>query len=341
MRKRWLGWIFYVGLAVLIFLTVLREVTVTAVLQSLAQLQSNQILVLILLNSLVIIFVTARWWLILWGMGYHIPFGMTVGHRLASFGVSLFTPGPHFGGEPVQVLLAEKVNGVPRVTAVSAVALDKTLELLINFIFIVMGILLILQWGLFAQDVGENAFLFFMALLLFPALYLVAIWLGKRPLSGFMRLCQPVFQLRQAWAAAYERVVNGMASSEANASTFCRQSPRQLGFALIVSILGRAFLILEFFYMLNVLGAGLSLLETIIVLTAVRIAFLLPLPGGLGSVEAAMAFTLSLLGSNPAIAISASILIHSRNVLLGLLGLWWGAGGWRLGIRKRELGTGD
>ena len=99
---------------------ILRQVPLTAVFLSLKQLQLGQIALLVLLNALVLTLLTSRWWLILWGLGYKLPFGMTMGHRLAAAGVSYFTPGPQFGGEPVQVLLVEKVHNVPRITAVSS-----------------------------------------------------------------------------------------------------------------------------------------------------------------------------------------------------------------------------
>ena len=336
-----MGWLLSIAFAIFIFWAILQTVSVTAVFHSLAQLQIQQILLLILLNGLVIIFVTARWWFILWGMGFRLPFGMVVGHRLASFGVSFFTPGPQFGGEPVQVWLAEKVHGVPRVTAVSSVALDKTLELLINFTFILLGIILILQRGMFPQLASTNALFFFATLLIFPMLYLGAIWRGKRPLTGFMRIWQPLFNFRLAWATMYQRITKGMGRSETEATQFCQNAPQFIVLALLVSILGRTFLILEFFTMVNALGANLSLLEVIILLTAVRIVFFLPVPGGLGTVEAAMAFTLNSLGSSPAVALSASILIRSRDITLGLFGLWWGAGGWKLRFGDRRLEIGD
>ena len=50
----------------------------------------------------------------------------------------------------------------------------------------------------------------------------------------------------------------------------------------------------------------------------------MPLPGGLGTVEAAQMLALTQLGFDPAIGLSASLLIRGRDVLLGLAGLWWG-----------------
>jgi uncharacterized protein (TIRG00374 family) len=224
----------------------------------------------------------------------------------------------------VQVLLVEKVHGVPRRTAVSAVALDKTLELITNFAFVVFGMMLLLRWGLLGQT-GGSAVFFFVVLLLFPLLYLLGIWRGKRPLSNFLRILKPVWQVRLAWAAAYERMLDALADSEAEATLFCRQTPHFFMAALLVSLVGWLFLLIEFILMLTFLGAEMSLLEGMLVLTAVRIAYLLPLPGGIGSVEAAMILMLNLLGQNPAIALSASILIRGRDVLLSMLGLWWGS----------------
>ena len=59
----------------------------------------------------------------------------------------------------------------------------------------------------------------------------------------------------------------------------------------------------------------------IISLTAARIAFLTPLPGGLGALEASQVFAMGALGFNPALGISISLWIRSRDVLLALLGL--------------------
>ena len=323
MPKKWLSILFWV-VAVGLLLWLVRSVGITAVIDSLAQLTIRQIILLVLLNAVVIVLVTARWWFILWGMGWRLPLGMLTGHRLAAFGVSYFTPGPHFGGEPVQVLLVEKVHGVPRRTAVSAVALDKTLELITNFAFVVLGVLLLLRWGLFAQT-GRSVVLFFVVLLLFPLFYLLGIWWGKRPLSNLLRILKPVWQFRQAWAVAYERMVYALADSEAQATEFCHHAPRFFVLALLVSVLGWLFLLIEFVFMLTFLGAQLSLLEGMLVLTAVRIAYLLPLPGGIGSVEAAMIVMLNMLGENPAIALSASVLIRGRDVSLSVLGLWWGS----------------
>ena len=310
--------------ALALLLWVLRAVPLTAVVQSLRQLQAGQLIVLALLNGLVLTFLTGRWWLILWGLGHKLPFGMMMGHRLAAFGVSYFTPGPQFGGEPVQVLLVEKVHQVPRITAVSSVTLDKSMELLVNFSFLTLGVLVILQTSFLGRDMGWQSAILALALLSVPVLYLLALWWGRQPIAGLMQLACPLFDRRAAWAEQLERATRGMADSEKLAGQFFHQAPQIAAAALLISLIGWLVMIIEFGAMLTFLGADVSYLEAIMVLTAVRFAFLLPLPGGLGTVEAAQVLALTQLGFDPAVGVSASVLIRGRDLVLGLTGLWWG-----------------
>ncbi len=290
---------------------VLRQVPLDAVVQVVARLQSGQLVVLAILNGLVLLALNGRWWLLLRGLGYELPFGLLLGHRLAAFGVSYFTPGPHFGGEPVQVLLVERQHGVPRSAAVAAVSLDKTVELLLNFGFLAFGVMLVLQTGLFGAALGEGTAVWLLLLLLPPSVYLWLIWRGKRPVSGLL-----------GWLK-FDRLATAVCHSEAQMNSLCRQNPGALLAAIGISGLSWALMIAEFYLMVSFLGVSLTLVQLIALLTAARVAYLLPLPGGLGTLEASQVWALSLMGFNPAVGIGLSLLIRLRDMSLGLLGLWW------------------
>ena len=60
----------------------------------LSRLRAAQFFVLAILNGLILLVLNGRWWLILGGFGYHLPYLTLTGYRLAAFGVSYFTPGP-------------------------------------------------------------------------------------------------------------------------------------------------------------------------------------------------------------------------------------------------------
>jgi uncharacterized membrane protein YbhN (UPF0104 family) len=94
--------------------------------------------------------------------------------------------------------------------------------------------------------------------------------------------------------------------------------------ALLVSLVSWGTLIGEYWLALYVLGASLTPGQLVTALIAARIAILFPLPGGLGALEASQVLAMEVLGLDPALGLSLSLLIRSRDVLLGVLGLWWG-----------------
>lgn len=319
MKKR-LSQIAIWGLALLLLWLVLRTVSLADVWQTVRQLRVWQLVVLLVLNGLVLLTLNGRWWFILRGLGQAVPFWPLLGHRLTAFGVSYFTPGPQFGGEPVQVLLVEKEHSVPRSVAIAAVSLDKTLELLLNFGFLAAGVLVVLQAGLFGEAVGQTTAVWLLLLLLPPLLYLWQIWHEGRPLSGLLNWVRR--WLKMAWLGRFATTV---ARSEAHMNVLCQQNPRSLIAAFFISFLSWGLLITEFYLMVLFLGLPVTLLQAIALLTVARIAFLLPLPGGLGTLEASQVWALGLLGMNPAAGLGVALLIRLRDVALGLLGLWWGS----------------
>jgi uncharacterized protein (TIRG00374 family) len=313
--KKWVWQIGIWGLAGALLWLVARSVPLGAVLQTLAQLRGWQVGVLALLNGLVLLTLNGRWWLILRGLGHELPFWPLLGHRLAAFGVSYFTPGPQFGGEPVQVLLVEQQHNVPRTAAIAAVSLDKTVELLLNFGFLALGVLLVLQTGLLGEALAGGTAVWLLFFLFPPMIYLWLIWRGRQPVTRLLRW----LNMRRV-----ARLETAVAQSEAQMNTLCQRNPGALLGAVTVSGLSWALMIAEFYAMATFLGVSLTFAQLIALLTAARVAFLLPLPGGLGTLEASQVWALGLMGFNPAAGIGLSLLIRLRDVTLGLLGLWWG-----------------
>ncbi|MCB8927622.1 MAG: flippase-like domain-containing protein [Ardenticatenaceae bacterium] len=310
-NRRWIWGVVGWSAALLVLWLVVRAVPLREVWRTLALLRGWELAALVLLNGLVLLGLNGRWYILLRGLGYKLPFWSLLGHRLAAFGVSYFTPGPQFGGEPVQVLLVERQHGVPRSAAIAAVSLDKAVELLLNFGFLAFGVLLVVQNGLLGEAVGGQTAVWTTLLLLPPILYLWLIWRGRQPMSWLLR------------ALKLGRWETAVSNSEAQMTTLCQQNSGALLGAIGISALTWALLIAEFYAMAAFLGVSLSLAQLIALLTAARVAFLLPLPGGLGTLEASQVWALELMGFNPAVGLGLSLLIRLRDVSLGLLGLWW------------------
>ncbi|NKQ36765.1 MAG: flippase-like domain-containing protein [Chloroflexi bacterium] len=316
---RFLPWLAALGLMLL----VVRTAPLVEAWAALRQLWWGQIGVLLVLNGLVLAALNGRWYLILRGQGVMLPFFRVMGWRLAAFGVSYFTPGPQFGGEPAQVLLLERA-GVARQTAVASVSLDKSLELLVNFGFLLLAVTAVLQAGVLGGALGSTAVWFVLALLIWPALFLLAVGRGWRPLSRLMAFV-PLWGWPAGWRKKYTAVYQAMGESEGEMTRLFGERPLALAAALFVSLLGWGLMILEFGLMFAFLGLPLTPIQLLALLVAARLALLLPLPGGLGSLAASLTFALEAMGVNPAYGVSASVLIHLRDVLLGSFGLWWGS----------------
>ena len=309
----------------------IRAVSIPDLLATLARLRPWQLAVLAVVNAVVLATITGRWWILLWGVGYRLPFRPLFGYRLAAFGLSYFTPGPHVGGELLQVLMVEREHGVARSDALAAVALDKGIEFTVNLTILLLGIAAVLQWRIVPQDAGRQALGLAVALLALPTTYLGATAFGFYPGT---RVLEP---LARRWSRLLPTALT-VADSEQRVGIYLRRAPRPFLAAVVVTLIGWIALIAEYWLMIHFLGVDLTLPQLVTALTAARISILLFLPAGLGALEASQATAFGLLGLDPAVGLSASLLIRLRDTLLGLLGLWWWGGGRVLG-RKRTDAT--
>jgi hypothetical protein len=300
----------------------LRSFSADDIWATLNNLSLGSVLVLLAINAIVLISFSSRWWLILRAQGHKLSYWSLAGYRLAGFGITYFTPGPQLGGEPLQVYLLSRREKIPTTTAMASVTLDKMLELLANFTFLLVGITTILVSGKLGDDSNYLFLLLPAGLLFLPASYLVALWRGKQP--GTAVLCR----LAQRYASSPQlaRWSVALGNIEEEARRFIREHPGTILACILISTLIWILLVVEFGLAVRFLGLRLGVSEVIIVLTAARLAFLLPIPAGIGTLETGQMLAMGLIGASPVIGISLSLLIRVRDAALGGLGLWWG--GW-------------
>lgn len=272
---------------------------------------------LVAANLLVLITLTNRWWLFLFGLGYPLPFFSLLRYRIAAFAVSYFTPGPHFGGEPLQVYLVNKRHNVPVATAIAAVTLDKVLEMAVNFTMLAGGAFFILQQQVLKVDVAHGTGTTLWGVLLLPLAGGAFFWSGRQRLFDRMnndwrvppRLVHWLTTLHQSLVQVFD---------------LWQHKPQLFLAAGAVSLLSWVALIGEFWYMTAALDLGLGFAQAMTLLLAMRVAILLPMPAGLGTLEASLALATTALGLSPAAGLSMGLLIRLRDVILGLVGLWLG-----------------
>lgn len=322
LRWTWLMWL----LVPLLLWLSLRGVPLGEIWTTLRGLTLWQLGMLAAINLVIFFLFALRWRLILGALGHPIPLLQVIAYRLAGFGVTYFTPGPQFGGEPLQVLLLQRRAGVPVQTAISSVFLDKLVELLANFAFLVVGFWVALSGGVLPGDLSPKIGWVAGILFAIPVIHLAALWTGRRPLTALAVALAA--RLNRAWMAQVSTIVR---QAEEQAGRFCRAQPAALVRLFLVAALAWVLSLIEFSWMLAALGAPLEPMRVVSLMVALRLAFLLPMPSGLGAMEAALVFGGQMVGIPPAAALSAALLIRARDITLGLVGLW--IGGWSLKAR--------
>ncbi|MGE5222613.1 MAG: lysylphosphatidylglycerol synthase transmembrane domain-containing protein [Omnitrophica WOR_2 bacterium] len=309
----WLVWL--IVPAILIW--ALRNTQLSEIGSTFRGLGAIQLLVLGVLNASIFLLISSRWWLILRTQGYKVPYFTLSGYRLLGFGITYFTPGPQFGGEAMEVYLLANRNQVPTHVALASVTMDKILDMMSNFVFMIVGVFIVLQAGFFAgmapYETLPVTFFFFGTLLA----YSVALWYGKKPFSWLISKLPLSFK----WLKAIEKTI---ASAEQEITQFCREKPHGILKAVLLSAVIWAGMITEYWLVLHFLGLKLSFLQTLVAMVASRIAFLFPLPGGIGFLEASQMLAMQAMGLNPTQGLTISLFMRGRDILMGGTGLIWG-----------------
>ncbi len=306
--------VIYAVLALLLWWA-LRTVPLVEIWDALRQLKAWQIVVLLGFNTLVLAAMTARWWVILRAEHPAIPFLQLLRYRLAVFGLSYFTPGPQVGGEPLQVIFLQRNHGVTFARATAAVIMDKLLEFLANFILLGLGLTAAFRVGLVTQSGTQalGSLIPLVAILLWPVIHLVMLYRGRYPVSWLVRAAMSLTK-SQKWMRL-------IIVSERMAGAFLHRHPGSLLAALGFSLLSWAGMAAEYFLMADFLQVQLTAGQTLAALTAALFAFLMPLPGGLGALEASQVYVMTAFGHPAALGIGISLLMRARDILNGGLGL--------------------
>ena len=293
----------------------LRNAPLAEIWSTVSRLTSLQILALVAINISIYLLITLRWWIILRAGQRTISFLPLVLVRVAVFGISYFTLGPQVGGEPLQVLYLQRKYGMTYTRATSTVIMDKLLEFLANFFLLVIGLTAILQAGILSTDASKPlvSIIPMAAILLWPFVHVTLMIRGIYPVGAALRLAFSSFGIPK-W-------IRFIIAAERMAGIFCQRNPRLLWMAAGVSVAAGIGMIGEYVLITSFLGVNLQSWQTIAAWTTSWLAFLVPVPGGLGSLEASQVFTLGAFGISAAVAIGVTLLIRARDLLIGSLGL--------------------
>ena len=309
---RYMVWLVALGLAAWI----LSQLPLTAFVHTVTSLQPTQWIVWVFLNLLVIALLAGRWLVLTRAMALPCRFLQLLRIRQAGQVISFVTPGPQFGGEPLQVYWLWRRYSVSGHAAFLAVGLDRFYELWINFAILLLAVLALLtsrsatfvDWHIIA--------LILLGLILSMAMF------GWIMLQQPLRIRDWIKRLTSRWHD-HERLRGlDMQLSQLNEllqQVYTKRRPA-LSAALGLSLLAWVGMIAEFWLLLRFAGVPVDMATFVFLFTVVRLAFLLPLPGGVGSVEAGLFWAFQALALPLPAAAGLIVLMRLRDVVILLAG---------------------
>ncbi len=293
----------------------LSKAPISEIVQALAALQWWQMALVLGLNGVIYALISCRWWLVVHAENRRIRYLPMIPVRVSVFGVSYFTLGPQVGGEPLQVFYLQKTYGLSYTRAAASVVMDKLFELLGNFVLLSFGFAAVLHSGLLsAASLGSRIVLGALGLLVsWPLVHIVLLYRRIYPLSAALHLLGP--RNRQRKAVRFARAAEHLAGQ------FCQRHPRTMIAGLFVSLLAAVVTVSEYALITSFVHIHLPFWKLITAWTTGWLSFLMPLPGGLGALEASQVSVLGLFGISAAAALSVVLVMRGRDLVIGSLGL--------------------
>jgi hypothetical protein len=295
-----------------------KSLPLATILVTVSELSLAQWLLWSVLNLVIILIYVQRWRSLSVAAGLDIKFKHLFLLRQAGQLISFITPGPQFGGEPFQVYWLWKRFSAPGTLAIFAVALDRFFELWINFAVLLLGIvILMLTPALGLADWPALA----MALTL---MILVLSWSGWLLVSHQEKVSRWIKKLAQRWQhnPQLSRIDGHWDDLGTRLHRLIRSEKSSLGLALVLALLGWAGMILEIWLLLGFFEIEPGVTTLVLLVVAMRLAFLLPLPGGVGTLEAAMFWAFSGLGLPMTGAAALIAMMRLRDIVMLLVGLF-------------------
>ena len=288
------------------------------------------VLIYLIVSGSIMLSFALRWKVVLDALGYKIPFYKLLGYRILGYGVSYITPTEKIGGEPIRAALLRR-RGLSFREGLSSVMIDKTIEFSFAILFFICGvIILVLDYALPGKLLIPLIILSVLALWFVWHFY-SRIFKGKPVFTSFFRLLR-LHKLK--FLSKYQNIILNF---EKPIIEFYNTKRKEFFIVAALSIVSLVLSLLEYKLVLLMLGLNVSLGVVFMVFSIVGIAFIIPLPMALGSLEAFQVTLFSIIKIGPAAAgVGLAMVTRSRDLLwvLGALLLSLYLGSFRNIIKK-------
>ncbi|RYY75029.1 MAG: flippase-like domain-containing protein [Gammaproteobacteria bacterium] len=276
--------------------------------------------------NLIIIFLSAkRWHSLITMLKETVSFKDVLFMRQAGNTINFITPGPQFGGEPLQVYWLCR-SGASLEKALLSIGLDRGYEVLVNFTVLALCLFFLVCTGdvpfIKASSItASNIFVGVFYAVAVSTVFLATLrWLIGRS----QRISVHLQRFFSGWNEHrfIKKIQESWRSMKGDLGAVLRTQKLTLTNAALISFLAWGGLLVELALLLQFLNIDFDAPAFLLILISMRLALLLPIPGGVGTLEASVFWSFHYLHLPDAAAIGLIALMRLRDIIILLFGFY-------------------
>ena len=312
-RKLFFLTVWLVGCS-LVFFTV-RELPLAGILERLGEISPLRLVGLLAINSLILFLSVKRWQILAQAFDIQLSLAHLFKVRQAGNTISFVTPGPQFGGEPLQLYWLSQSHEIPMDISLAILGADRFMEIFINLSILLLSVIFI-----FYTDIEVNLSKTFLFIFLTVSILTMLLVLFLRQPEWLENIFKSLFS-RFTHTVSNSNESQNASSSWGRILTKIEKNKSKVILAATIALLGWIALLFELFMMMEALGVSSNFYEVIFVMLGIRIALLMPIPGGVGTIEASLFWSFEILGLTLAGAGGLIALNRLRDVIVLFIGI--------------------
>ena len=312
-RKLFFLTVWLVGCS-LVFFTV-RELPLAGILERLGEISPLRLVGLLAINSLILFLSVKRWQILAQAFDIQLSLAHLFKVRQAGNTISFVTPGPQFGGEPLQLYWLRQSREIPMDISLAILGADRFMEIFINLSILLLSVIFI-----FYTDIEVNLSKTFLFIFLTVSILTMLLVLFLRQPEWLENIFKSLFS-RFTHTVSNSNESQNASSSWGRILTKIEKNKSKVILAATIALLGWIALLFELLMMMEALGVSSNFYEVIFVMLGIRIALLMPIPGGVGTIEASLFWSFEILGLTLAGAGGLIALSRLRDVIMLFIGI--------------------
>jgi len=305
------------GIGLLVFLFVMQIVGWGKINEAIVLFSGFKGLIIVLLTFFIAMISCLNWKLILQSQGFNISIKELIKLWLAGFSVSYLTPFTLLGGEALQIYFLNKKFNISWKKSTASVIIRKILSATFFLLFLVTGVLSFCFYGYFPQ--GTIIWLVFLVIGgLFGSLLFFYFKILKK--ESILRWLLRFIGIKKERVESHK---NGkiIFDTEKEIIKFFSSKSKIFWKSFILAFLRYFLLFFRAGLIIFFLGEGIGALKALSVYGFTNFALIFPFPAGIGSIEAASAFTFNALGMGAGNGTIYAMTLRAADLFLCLLGI--------------------